>query len=188
MNILGGLNMGKGQEGRAKPWSRRWAAAAMAAVFAMTGCVQQTDVPIVSEKTKGTPDTSGQTRKEETGQNGTGQNGAEQDGAMKEQAGIIRQLAEVPEIYEAHIEEENITITADVTIEVPETDRIPLMDVRSLPYTEEELEKLQEILKQEIGVGEWVEQSGDGLRTYESSDGVYILSLGAGDRQKPLMV
>ena len=104
MNILGGLNMGKGQEGRAKPWSRRWAAAAMAAVFAMTGCVQQTDVPIVSEKTKGTPDTSGQTRKEETGQNGTGQNGAEQDGAMKEQAGIIRQLAEVPEIYEAHIE------------------------------------------------------------------------------------
>ncbi len=48
--------MGKGQEGRAKPWSRRWAAAAMAAVFAMTGCVQQTDVPIVSEKTEGTPD------------------------------------------------------------------------------------------------------------------------------------
>ena len=179
--------MGKGQEGRAKPWSRRWAAAAMEAVFAMTGCVQQTDVPIVSEKTKGTPDTSGQTRKEETGQNGTGQNGAEQDGAMKEQAGPIRQLAEVPEIYEAHIEEENITITADVTIEVPETDRIPLMDVRSLPYTEEELEKLQEILKQEIGVGDWVEQSRDDPRTYESSDGVYILSLGAGDRQKPPM-
>lgn len=151
-----------------KPLVRGITAAVLIAVSAAGGCVPQTDIPIVSEKTGETLET-GETLWEDT----------ENDPVPN----TVRTQAQVPEVYRTDIQSGDITITADVNVEMPETDRIPKLEIEYLPYTDEELEKMKEILGRELGIDEWQEKPGDESGTYESPDHIYTLSLGAGSGQ-----
>ncbi|MCI8516391.1 MAG: hypothetical protein HFG75_05930 [Hungatella sp.] len=177
----------------------KWAIAAalvMGSMVIQTGCVRQTDIPIVSEKTEETKG-GGEAEAEKQGGNEEGerkQGEKQQEG--REQAGLIREQAEVPERYQISIEEEDITITADVRVEVPETESICLKDVEYSPYSDQELEQIRDILEEELGSrvqadgSQNIQVSGDGkdsessFHIYATSEGLtYTLDLRAGDSQ-----
>jgi len=167
----------KRQAGKVK----RFAMGVMAALMAtgiISGCVRQTDTPIVLDRTDRLREESKQAWQE------TGDETKER----REQRDTIREQAEIPEIYRVDIQEENLTIKGNVNVEIPEIDRIPLMEVRHLPYTDDELKKMKEVLRQELGITQWVEGGQSTPRTYDSPDRVYSLSLGAGRSGQTPMV
>ena len=107
----------------------------------LPGCVRQTDTPIVSEKT-------GQSQEN---QGGYEEIPEERPGTVK----TIREQAEVPETYTLDIPREDITIRGSVNVEVPEGNEISQAEVQYAPYTEEELEKIKVVLKEEAGISQW---------------------------------
>lgn len=169
--------MKKRQTGKVKRFAMETMAALMSAGI-ISGCVRQTDTPIVLERTDRLQEKSKQ----------AWQKAGDETEEQGEQRGAIREQADIPEIYRVDIREENITIKGNVNVETPEIDRIPFMEVQHLPYTDEELKKIKEILRQEVGITQWVEGSQSTPQTYDSPDYVYNLSLGAGRSGQTPMV
>ena len=143
----------------------------------LAGCVKQTNIPIVSEKMEGAQES--RVGEEET-------QGEKQ--GMAANAKKVRQQADVPETYTLEIRSEDITIMGNVSVETPEKERIPVVEVQSLPYTQEELDEIKELLKEEVGITEWTLKSQDNPKTYMSPDQTYTLSLARGNKQERPMV
>ncbi len=140
----------------------------------LPGCVRQTDTPIVSEKT-------GQSQEN---QGGYEEIPEERPGTVK----TIREQAEVPETYTLDIPREDITIRGSVNVEVPEGNEISQAEVQYAPYTEEELEKIKVVLKEEAGISQWSLKSQESPVTYVSPDQAYVLSLAKGNtRDRPMV-
>ena len=134
--------MKKRQGDKRKVWA---VAAAWGSVLVLSGCVRQTDIPIVTERKEQALESQEEHETEMPAEE-----------TQADRLVLIREQAEVPERYEISFENEDITITADVEVEVPETDRISLKAVEYTAYTEEELETFKEILGQELGIQEWI--------------------------------
>ncbi len=147
-----------------------------AILYTLAGCIKQTDTLIVSEKMEGA-----QEPQKEEGIQG------EKKG-MLANAKEVRQQADVPETYTLEIRSEDITIMGNVNVETPKKGRIPVVEVQYLSYTEEELEKIKELLKEEVGITEWSLKSQDNPETYMSPDQTYTLSLAKGNKQELPMV
>ena len=143
----------------------------------LAGCVKQTNIPIVSEKMEGAQES--RVGEEET-------QGEKQ--GMAANAKKVRQQADVPETYTLEIRSEDITIMGNVSVETPEKERIPVVEVQYLPYTQEELDEIKELLKEEVGITEWTLKSQDNPKTYMSPDQTYTLSLARGNKQERPMV
>ena len=143
----------------------------------LAGCVKQTNIPIVSEKMEGAQES--RVGEEET-------QGEKQ--GMAANAKKVRQQADVPETYTLEIRSEDITIMGNVSVETPEKERIPVVEVQYLPYTQEELDEIKELLKEEVGLKEWTLKSQDNPKTYMSPDQTYTLSLARGNKQERPMV
>lgn len=165
-----------------RKWRKGLAAAIGAvSILAMAGCVRQTDTPIVSEKSEKSQE--GEEAWEEDSQQTT------EEGQISEGETIsIRDQAEAPDTYETYLESEDITIMAKARVEVPDRDRIPLADVEYTPYTGEEMESIQELIGEELGIEEWVKRSESSPQLYDSSDGAYALAMGAGEDEETPMV
>ncbi|MCI9362172.1 MAG: hypothetical protein HFG65_14755 [Hungatella sp.] len=152
------------------------AAAVGGCVLVLAGCVRQTDIPIVTERTEEVLESQ-----EET-ETGIPAGETETDRQV-----LIREQADVPEKYRLSFENKDITITADVEVEVPETEKISLKAVEYTTYTEEELERVKEIFGQELGIKEWIpmdSQEGGVRMSFYSPDFAYNLSMGAGGNQE----
>lgn len=144
-------------------------------LWIMAGCVGQTDTLIVSETTENfRPDGDGYEESPDTGGETKG---------SPEQRMTVREQAKVPETYMPDIRGKEITVGGNAEVEVQEETGIFAAEVRYAPYTEEELEKIKEVLKGETGIGEWSLQSRDNPGTYMSPDKAYNLSLAAGDER-----
>lgn len=63
-----------------------------------------------------------------------------------------------------------------------------MVEVQYLPYTQEELDEIKELLKEEVGITEWTLKSQDNPKTYMSPDQTYTLSLARGNKQERPMV
>lgn len=164
--------MKKRQGDKRKVWA---VAAAWGSVLVLSGCVRQTDIPIVTERKEQALESQEEHETEMPAEE-----------TQADRLVLIREQAEVPERYEISFENEDITITADVEVEVPETDRISLKAVEYTAYTEEELETFKKILGQELGVQEWIPMDSweGGVRmSFHSPDFAYNLSMGAGGGQ-----
>lgn len=148
-----------------------------AILYTLAGCVKQTNTPIVSEKMEGAQESR-------VGEEGT--QGEKQ--GMAANAEKVRQQADVPETYTLEICSEDITIMGNVSVETPEKERIPVVEVQYLPYTQEELDEIKELLKEEVGITEWTLKSQDNPKTYMSPDQTYTLSLARGNKQERPMV
>ena len=148
-----------------------------AILYTLAGCVKQTNTPIVSEKMEGAQES----RVGEEGIQGEKQ-------GMAANAKKVRQQADVPETYTLEIRSEDITIMGNVSVETPEKERIPVVEVQYLPYTQEELDEIKELLKEEVGITEWTPKSQDNPKTYMSPDQTYTLSLARGNKQERPMV
>lgn len=165
-----------------RKWRKGLAAAIGAvSILAMAGCVRQTDTPIVSEKSEKSQE--GEEAWEEDSQQTT------EEGQISEGETIsIRDQAGAPDTYETYLESEDITIMAKARVEVPDRDRIPLADAEYTPYTGEEMESIQELIGEELGIEEWVKRSESSPQLYDSSDGAYALAMGAGEDEETPMV
>ena len=151
----------------------------------LAGCVRQTDVPIVSEKTESHQESleekeTGEGQGSETGK----PEGEEQEGQEK---GLIREQAEVPERYRVSVKGEDVTVTADVEVGVPEVDRVCLKDVEYSPYTDQELSQISKVLGEELGLARWTGHvqnamaSGDPGNSEDNSEGNSVIYLSAAD-------
>lgn len=183
--------MKKKHAGKTEKWVMA-AAMFFGGIAFLAGCVGQTDVPIVSEKTESYQESLEEKEIEETGEPGTGK-----EGESGTQAGTIREQANVPETYRVSIEGEDVTVTADVKVGVPDVDRVCLKDVEFSPYTDEELDRVEEIIGEELGIGEEPGNSQSAGESggpenpesvshiyYVSPELVYTLDLTAGDSEK----
>ncbi len=167
----GGINLKK------KQTAKRASFLIGAILYTLAGCVKQTNTPIVSEKMEGAQESR-------VGEEGT--QGEKQ--GMAANAEKVRQQADVPETYTLEIRSEDITIMGNVSVETPEKERIPVVEVQYLPYTQEELDEIKELLKEEVEITEWTLKSQDNPKTYMSPDQTYTLSLAKGNKQERPMV
>lgn len=167
----GGINLKK------KQTAKRASFLIGAILYTLAGCVKQTNTPIVSEKIEGAQESR-------VGEEGT--QGEKQ--GMAANAEKVRQQADVPETYTLEIRSEDITIMGNVSVETPEKERIPVVEVQYLPYTQEELDEIKELLKEEVEITEWTLKSQDNPKTYMSPDQTYTLSLAKGNKQERPMV
>ena len=176
--------MMKRQEGK-KEKRAMAAAVVFGGMVVLAGCVRQTDVPIVSEKTESHQESleekeTGEGQGSETGK----PEGEEQEGQEK---GLIREQAEVPERYRVSVKGEDVTVTADVEVGVPEVDRVCLKDVEYSPYTDQELSQISKVLGEELGLARWTGDvqnamaSGDPGNSEDNSEGNSVIYLSAAD-------
>jgi hypothetical protein len=137
-------------KGRLTSKKKAWAMAAAVVAGSMVilaGCVRQTNIPIVSERTAEDPNSSeAQKAKGEPEAEKQGDRGQEEGGLT----GLIKEQTKAPERYQVHIQGEDVTVTADVEVDVPKTDKICLNYVEYSPYTDEELEQIKGILEEEL--------------------------------------
>ena len=141
-------------KGRLTSKKKAWAMAAAVVAGSMVilaGCVRQTNIPIVSERTAEDPNSSeAQKAKGEPEAEKQGDRGQEEGGLT----GLIKEQTKAPERYQVHIQGEDVTVTADVEVDVPKTDKICLNYVEYSPYTDEELEQIKGILEEEWPQGQ----------------------------------
>ncbi len=167
-----------------------------ASIFSVNGCVHYIDTPIVSEKTAETLKTESISKDNSASSEQMPDEETEETKDETKSAGIIRNQAEVPKVYTSRIQNEKITVTANANVEVPEIDKIPRIEVELSPYTDEEMKRIQEILREELGISEWISDSEESNSrasikkpfAYYSPNRNYLLSMAPGDGQETSMV
>ena len=160
------------------------AAAALLGVCAagVSGCIRQTDVPIIAEKASqgesaGEGDSAGHSGTQngaDGGDSSVTQNDA--NGTTAENPIIF--LAKPPERYQTSVREGTLEISADAPVILPEISRIPILEVEKEPYKKEDCNAALELLKGETGVTDW--EGGESAQSYTSEDGNYQFSFGQG--------
>lgn len=137
------------------------AAACLLAVLCGTaGCVRQTEIPIVAERTEAPeayeePEKSGiQNDQEESSADG-GANALSQESDSEADRSFIQKYSEAPQRYKADIHEDRITIQADALLEIPDVSRIPRVGIEKAPYEKEECENILRQFTEETGVEKW---------------------------------
>lgn len=107
-------------------------------VGAVSGCIRQTEVPIIAKK-------------QETGHSDTAS--GQTEGAEAEY--LIERLAQTPELYQADMKEEKISIQAKAPLVIPAVSRIPMVEIENSPYTAEDCQAVQTLLEPVTGAGGW---------------------------------
>ncbi len=167
-----------------------------ASIFSVNGCVHYIDTPIVSEKTSEAQKTESISKDNFASSEQMPDKETEEIKDETKSAEIIRNQAEVPEIYTSRIQNEKITITANARVEVPETDKIPRIEVELSSYTDEEMKRIQEILREELEISEWISDSEESNSqasikkplAYYSPNRNYLLSMAPGGGKETSMV
>lgn len=120
-------------------------AVAVLSLFAAgtAGCVKQTKIPIVAERSSSAAPESGQ------------EGALPADGSAPTMGDLIQTLAETPERYQANISEKSLKITSDAALDIPMVSRIPIIEIENAPYDREHGESALALFKEQTGVTQW---------------------------------
>ncbi|WP_147348041.1 DUF6034 family protein [Clostridium sp. AM58-1XD] len=127
-------------------------------ISCFTGCIPQTEVPIISEKTG---ETEGKkiVSEDETPPDNETISGKKQEEEEQEK-GLIKDITEAPERYKAEVSGDQIKVTADAYVDIPKVSEAPVIEIEASCYQTEDYTKYLTLLENEIGTLEWTANTG----------------------------
>lgn len=144
--------------------------AVSAAAAVMSGCIKQTDIPIVAEK------------KEVQAENQTiSQAEFSPDAASSQEESVFQQIGTLPLTYQTAIQENRLNLDANAPVVIPDVSRVPLFTVESAPYLSDDCDTILELISEETGVAQWTREKSSLTQICTSSDDSYLFSFCQGN-------
>lgn len=141
-----------------------------AAAAVMSGCVRQTDTPIVAEK-----------KENLTGNQAESREAPSPNAAFGQEDSVFRQIGTLPLTYQTKIQESGLDLEANAPVIIPDVSRIPLFTVENAPYPNDDCDTMLELISEETGSAQWTREKSSLTQLCTSSDDSYLFSFCQGD-------
>lgn len=121
---------------------------------ALSGCVRQTDIPIIAEKTEA-PSNQPSGGSTSSGNPSTTHQNQEPSTASSHNPFLEQDTT--PDVYQTSVNEAHLTITANTAIDIPDASRILRLTAVNAPYEDADCDAMLKLLSEETGISQWEE-------------------------------